>query len=69
MASDPSSEPSASGLDGGVEAKPDIDVNGVDRVQVRRMLALSPPARLRWLEEIVADIVELRRLNEKHAVR
>jgi len=48
---------------------PDVDVRGVDRVQIRRMLALSPLERLRWLEEFVNDIVNLRRMNEEHAVR
>jgi hypothetical protein len=33
------------------------------------MLALSPSERLAWLQDIVEDIVELRRLNEKHAIR
>ena len=50
-------------------APPDVDSNGVDRAQVRRMLALSPLERLRWLEGVVEDIVELRRLNEDNALR
>jgi len=33
------------------------------------MLELSPLERLRWLEEFLASIVEIRRLNEKRAVR
>ena len=67
--SDSSSEPVVN-VSGGVDdVRPDIDANGVDRAQVRRMLALSPRARLRWLEETMEDIAELRQLNEKHAIR
>jgi hypothetical protein len=67
--SDSSSDPVVNVSSGADEVRPDIDANGVDRVQVRRMLALSPGARLRWLEETMEDIAELRQLNEKHAVR
>lgn len=42
----------------------DVDENGVDRSQIRRMLALSPLERLYWLEETVHAIAELRQLNE-----
>jgi hypothetical protein len=49
--------------------EPDIDERGVDRVQIRRMLELSPLERLRWLQEFVESIVEIRRLNEKRALR
>ena len=51
------------------EAPPDIDERGVDRAQIRRMLALSPLERLRWLEEIMQAIAVIRELNEEHAVR
>jgi hypothetical protein len=47
----------------------DIDAQGVDRAQIRRMLALSPLERVRWLDAIVGDVLELRRLNEKRPVR
>jgi hypothetical protein len=67
--SDSSTEPLVNVLGGADEVRPDIDANGVDRAQVRHMLALSPVARLRWLEETMEDIAELRQLNEKHAIR
>jgi nucleotide-binding universal stress UspA family protein len=47
----------------------EVDRRGVDRAQIRRMLELSPLERLRWLEEFLASVVEIRRLNEKRAVR
>ena len=50
-------------------AAPDVDFRGVDRAQIRRMLALSPAERLEWLTSVVDDIVQIRRLNEKRAVR
>jgi hypothetical protein len=43
---------------------PDIDENGVDRAQVRRMLDLSPEERLRAVEELVEAILEIRERNE-----
>jgi hypothetical protein len=46
-------------------APPDIDENGVDRAQIREMLALSPAERLRRLEQVVSGILEIRRLNEE----
>jgi len=52
-----------------VPARPDIDERGVDRAQVRRMLALSPLQRIEWLEALVRDIVAIRERNEKPAVR
>lgn len=45
-------------------AASDIDENGVDRAQIRAMLALSPEERLRKLQEFVAGIAEIRELNE-----
>lgn len=47
----------------------DVDANGVDRSQIRRMLALSPLERLSWLEETMAELSELGRLNDRHALR
>jgi hypothetical protein len=66
---DSSTKPVGNSPGGGDDVWPDVDANGVDRAQVRRMLALSPVARLRWLEETMEDIAELRQLNEKHAIR
>ncbi|HEY2405143.1 MAG TPA: hypothetical protein VGI10_04025 [Polyangiaceae bacterium] len=51
------------------DAPPDIDERGVDRAQIRRMLALTPIERLRWLEAIMRDVLELRALNDKPALR
>jgi hypothetical protein len=45
-------------------AEPDIDDQGVDRGQIRDMLALQPEERLRRLEELVTGILEIRALNE-----
>jgi hypothetical protein len=53
----------------GPDPVPDIDENGVDRAQIRAMLALSPLERLRRLEEFVDSVAELRRLNERHTNR
>ena len=49
--------------------EPTIDRNGVDRVQIQRMLRLSPLERLRWIEEFMDSVVEIRRLNEKRTIR
>jgi hypothetical protein len=46
-----------------------IDKRGVDLAQIRRMLALNALERLQWLQESMDELVELRRLNEKHTVR
>lgn len=48
---------------------PDIDENGVDRAQIRAMLALSPEERLRKVEEYVAAALEIRQLNEPRSLR
>jgi hypothetical protein len=45
-------------------ATPDIDHNGVDRAQIRAMLALSPEERLRKAEAFIASAIEIRKLNE-----
>ena len=50
-------------------AEPDIDENGVDRAQIRAMLALSPEERLRRVEEFRDSLLEIRRLNETRAGR
>jgi hypothetical protein len=59
---------SASG-EGPIRRKPDIDENGVDRAQIRAMLALTPEERLRRVEEFVESALEIRELNEARPVR
>jgi len=59
---------SASG-EGPIPRKPDIDENGVDRAQIRAMLALTPEERLRRVEEFVESVLEIRELNEARPVR
>ena len=49
--------------------EPDIDENGVDRAQIRAMLALTPEERLRRVEGFVESALEIRELNEKRPVR
>ncbi|HET9960504.1 MAG TPA: hypothetical protein VFQ61_38805 [Polyangiaceae bacterium] len=39
---------------------PEVDPNGVDRAQVRRMLALTPIERLRVLESALASMMKVR---------
>jgi hypothetical protein len=39
------------------------DELGVDRSQIRAMLALTPVERLRWLESFVESVLEIRALN------
>lgn len=55
--------------DDGRPAEPDIDANGVDRAQIRAMLALSPEQRLRRVEEFVEAALAIRELNAPRAVR
>jgi hypothetical protein len=50
-------------------ARPDIDDNGVDRAQIRAMLALTPAERLRRVEEFLESTIEIRKLNEKRSLR
>lgn len=50
-------------------AEPDIDENGVDRAQIRAMLALTPEERLRRVQEFVESAVEIRELNARRPVR
>ncbi len=42
---------------------PEIDENGVDRAQIRAMLALSPEERLKRVEEFVESLLEIRERN------
>ena len=39
---------------------PEVDGNGVDLAQVRRMLALTPAERLRMLESALASMLKVR---------
>ena len=48
---------------------PDIDENGVDRAQIRAMLALAPEERLRRVEEFMESALEIRELNDERPVR
>ena len=41
----------------------EIDENGVDRAQIRAMLALSPEERLKRVEEFVESVLEIRERN------
>jgi hypothetical protein len=47
----------------------DIDDNGVDRAQIRAMLALTPAERLRKAEEFLASALEIRSLNASSPLR
>ncbi len=49
--------------------EPDIDADGVDRAQIRAMLALPPEERLRRVEEFVESALEIRELNETRPLR
>jgi len=44
-------------------ASPDIDDNGVDRAQIRAMLALTPLERIERVERFVEAVLEIRELN------
>lgn len=46
-----------------------MDENGVDRAQIRAMLALTPEERLRRVEQFVESALEIRDLNEARALR
>jgi hypothetical protein len=46
----------------------EIDENGVDRAQIRAMLALSPEDRLKKVEEFVEAVLEIRDRNGARAV-
>ena len=47
-----------------VPCEPDVDENGVDRAQIRAMLALSPEQRLKRVEEFVESLESIRKRNE-----
>jgi hypothetical protein len=49
--------------------EPEIDSNGVDRAQIRAMLALSPEERLRRVEDFVNAALDIRELNAPRQVR
>jgi hypothetical protein len=48
---------------------PEIDDEGVDRAQIRAMLALTPEERLRRVGEFVESALEIRDLNETRRLR
>ena len=50
-------------------ASPDIDESGVDRAQIRAMLALSPEERLRVVEEHVKAVRAIRKSNQPPRLR
>ena len=45
------------------------DESGVDRTQIREMLALTPVERLRRLEGFVESTLVIRALNDRTAIR
>jgi hypothetical protein len=47
----------------------DFDQNGVDRQQIRHMLAKSPRERVRWLEDTWRAIERVRELNDVPKLR
>ena len=47
----------------------DLDADGVDRAQIRAMLALTPEERLRRVEEFLTSAAEIRDLNDPRRVR
>jgi hypothetical protein len=53
----------------GPPPSPDIDENGVDRAQIRAMLALTPAERLRKVEEFLEAALEIRELNGARPLR
>ena len=55
--------------DGDEPTEPDIDENGVDRAQIREMLALTPEERLRRVQEVVESAMRIRELNANRPVR
>jgi hypothetical protein len=48
---------------------PDIDESGVDRAQIRVMLALTPEDRLRRMEGFLSSALEIRELNDARPIR
>lgn len=49
--------------------EPGVDENGVDRAQIRAMLALTPEERLRRAQEFVEAALEILELNEPRPIR
>jgi hypothetical protein len=49
--------------------EPDIDENGVDRAQIREMLALTPSERLRRVQGFVEAALRIREANAQRSVR
>jgi hypothetical protein len=49
--------------------EPDIDAQGVDRGQIRSMLALTPEERLRRMQEYVESVSAIRDLNAARVLR
>ena len=47
----------------------DIDENGVDRAQIRAMLALTPEERLQRVQEFVESALEIRAANANGPIR
>jgi hypothetical protein len=54
---------------GDAPTEPEIDENGIDRAQIRAMLALTPEERLRKAQEFVEAALEIRELNEPRPLR
>jgi len=54
---------------GDVPVEPDIDENGVDRAQIREMLAMTPAERLLVVQNLADSIAEIRRLNGTSPLR
>jgi hypothetical protein len=52
-----------------VRPEPEIDESGVDRVQIRQMLDLTPAERMLVIQNLADSITEIRRLNGPGAVR
>ena len=50
-------------------SEPDIDENGVDRAQIRAMLALTPSERLRRVQEFVESAMKIREANAERPLR
>jgi hypothetical protein len=49
--------------------EPDIDEAGVDRAQIRAMLALTPTERLRRVQEFVESAMRIREANAQRSIR
>jgi hypothetical protein len=49
----------------GSSAAEQIDANGVDRAQIRQMLALTPEQRLARVQEFIESAQQIWKLNER----